>query len=164
MKSLFTYVLILISLTCFGQTQKDVEVIDVINTVRTDPKSFILYLEKSMEGSFHIYPKEEVMGLIEELKNMKPLQPLVFDSVMYTPSYEWGLHLKGLKKLEHSNNFSENLCRVGNIGEFNPNSIIYHLLVDYMVKNKGHRKNLLNPDYKYISVSTNDFVCVQNFR
>lgn len=165
MKSLFTHILILISLTCFSQTQKDVEVIDVINMVRTNPKSFIPYVEDYLNQMFvSNKAKQESIDLVKELKTMKPLDELVFNKDMYKFSYNWASHLKDIQKFGHNteDNFAENL--VGGCVLNNPYYIVISLLIDVGFNNKEHRKNILNPNYKYISVSTNDFVCVQNFR
>lgn len=172
MKIILTYILLLLTITSFGQTKNDSMMVDAINKVRQDPKSFIPYLEESMKSPFQIYPKQEIIDLINVLKVTKPLPILVWNNDMYLITKKWADYLKSENKREHNdilNNFKgfkivqENLSSVGNVGEFNPNGVLHNLLVDYMVKGKGHRKNILDPRWKYISVSTNDFVCVQNF-
>lgn len=168
MKNLLIYVLVLTSFVTFGQTQKDMEVINTINMVRTNPKGFIPYVEKYLSNTF-ITDETKKWGkdLINELKHTKPSQPLVFDTTMYNISYGWSEHLRGINKSYHNsfskfknyNEYGENL--IG--GKKSAELIVILLLIDEGHQNKGHRRNILYKKYKYISVSTNDFVCVQNF-
>jgi len=166
MKIVLTYILLLISLTTFGQTQKDMEVINTINMVRTNPKGFIPYVEKYLSNPFTMVT-EKVMGkdLINVLNHMEPLDSLTFNSGMYKLSNNWSDYLKSINKIEHGN-FGDRFKVYGTAGENlaggnclnNPINIVILTLME-----KGHRENLLDPKWKYVSVSTNDFVCVQNF-
>lgn len=57
------------------------------------------------------------------------------------------------------NNVTENI--VTDNGTIYPTILV--LLVDARIDGRGHRNNLLNPDSKFISVSTNGDTWVQNF-
>lgn len=110
-------------------------------------------------------------GLIKELETMSPLDTLVFDSTMYDITKEHGEYLTSVNKIGHYDKNGDG-CHVrfkgiGNVSENVANSgndPLLSLMIDYGVSNKGHRKNLLDPSVKYISVFINEHCVVQNFK
>lgn len=55
---------------------------------------------------------------------------------------------------------------VGNVSENVTNKCnnpLLQLMIDYGVSNVGHRKNILDPNVKYISIFINNHCVVQNF-
>ena len=109
--------------------------------------------------------------LIKELETMSPLDTLVFDSTMYVITKGHGEYLTSVNKIGHydknGDGCSVRFKGVGPVSENVANSgsnPLLVLMIDYGVSNKGHRKNLLNPDIKYVSVFINEHCVVQNFR
>lgn len=163
------------------------KMIDAINQLRTNPKSFIPYVEHRLNGIFVLY-KESTIELLSTLKKMKPIGSVEFDPEMYEITKMWGDKLEMEQKMYHGdlyNRFikintrnlkygvknkgvSENLASLGNMRGASEAviGVIIDLLVDgsLPVEKKGHRHNLLDPTHTKVSVRINNFVCVQNFK
>lgn len=108
--------------------------------------------------------------LIKELESMTPLDTLVFDSTMYSITKNHGEYLTSINKIGHydknGDGCSVRFKDVGNVSENvanNGGNVLLAFMIDYGVSNKGHRKNILDPRAKYISVFINEYCVVQNF-
>jgi len=119
--------------------------------------------------------------LILELKKIKKLNSLIFNSYMDSITDEHGKYLDSVNTRGHygpnketlSNRFnslnlriiSENVCSVGSFiyKTQNVKPIIINLLVDAGIDNRGHRRNILDPKVKLISIYMSKKTCVQNF-
>jgi len=119
--------------------------------------------------------------LILELKKLKKLNPLIFNSSMDSITDKHGKYLDSTNVRGHygpnketlNDRFkslnlriiSENVCSVGSFvyKKQNVKPIIINLLVDAGIDNRGHRKNILDPKVKFISVYMSKKTCVQNF-
>ncbi len=119
--------------------------------------------------------------LILELKKIKKLNPLIFNTSMDSITDEHGKYLDSTNTRGHygpneetlSDRFnplnlriiSENVCSVGSFvyKKQNVKPIIINLLVDAGIDNRGHRKNILDPKVKFISIYMSKKTCVQNF-
>ena len=113
--------------------------------------------------------------LINELNNTKSLSKLTFNAEMYKVTKSHGKFLDSIKTMQHqdkdgglANNrmdklgftlVTENLV----VDNGRINSALIVLLVDARIDGRGHRKNLLDPRVKFVSVFTNGTVWVQNF-
>jgi len=88
------------------------------------------------------------------------------DSVKQTGHYGLnGQTLEDRFKYFRLRNISENICNTGTFTystkDFKP--ILVCLLVDSGIEDRGHRKNLLNPESKFIGIYTSKRICIQNF-
>ena len=119
--------------------------------------------------------------LIIELKKIKKLEPLIFDTSMDSITDSHGEYLDSVNAHGHFGpngqtlserfknfrlyNISENVSSVGSFvyttKDVKP--ILVSLLVDGGISNRGHRKNLLNPKSKYVAIYMSRNTCVQNF-
>ena len=126
-------------------------------------------------------------GLNDELRkghiytNMKPANELVFCQSIDSVTDSHGKYLDSANVHGHFgpngqtlserfsgfklNGFSENISSVGYFvyPKKDVKPIIIGLLVDGGIKNRGHRKNLLNPKSKFIGIYMSKKACVQNF-
>ena len=119
--------------------------------------------------------------LILELKKLKNLNSLMFNESMDSITDKHGKYLDSTNTRGHYgpnketlsdrfNNFtlkkiSENVCSVGSFvyKRQNVKPIIVNLLVDAGIDNRGHRKNILDPKARFISIYMSKKTCVQNF-
>ena len=113
--------------------------------------------------------------LINELNNTKSLPKLTFNTKMYSVTKAHGQFLDSIKTMQHQDKngglandrmkglgftvVTENLV----IDNGRVISALIVLLVDARIEGRGHRKNLLDSRVKFVSVSTNGTVWVQNF-
>jgi len=169
MKLILTFTLIVLSFGMFAQmTKREQQVLDEINLVRTNPKAYIQYIDSFLEywdsDSGERATAEE---LKRELKKMTPLPALVFSPDLYKSSKKHGEYILKTKKFAHSD------CDCGENIQYGNSEIRYaviDLLIDNGVSDRGHRKNILNPNYKYFAVyellevaGDMEFVFVQQF-
>lgn len=172
------------------------DIIYEINLFRSDParyaEKYIVPLAKNYKKNILQYPgdkpiitKEGVKALhecVHELKKATP-KPILYPNIALTKA-----------AVDHCRDQSKT-GRTGHIGKDNSNvksrierygtwkvriaeniaygntsarQVIIFLLIDDNVKNRGHRINLLNPDFKLVGVSTATHpeyqtMCVMNF-
>lgn len=150
-------------------SEREMKMIDEINYVRTNPTAYIPYISEYLdiwdEGKSVRKVADE---LIDILKKMDPLDSLQFSQELYEDAVAHGNWMKKKNAFEHSKlEYAENL--VG--GDEKPRYAIVSLLIDDGVPSRGHRKNLLNPAYKFIAchevlgeVKGQKFVFVQLFK
>jgi hypothetical protein len=112
---------------------------------------------------------EAAKELILILDTLQSMDTLVFDSTMYPITITHGKYVEKTGKIGHYGpngtkpldrfgyDVGENLTNGGNRG-------LISLMVDAGVYTRGHRKNILNRNYKEISIYISDFVVVQNFK
>ena len=126
--------------------------IQEINLVRTSPKDYISFVKEYVENlSKPMRQKRNVPAheLIRELKRLEPLNELEISNELYKTAKAHGNKMKKKNRWEHSKiNVHENL--VG--GYEDPRDALIELLIDVGVKNRGHRKNILNPNLKTVAV------------
>lgn len=151
MKSIISFLLILIPFFGFSQmTDREQQVLDEINMVRTNPSDYIKYIDPFLEY-WSSGPEEQAAAkeLKNLLKTMKPLEPLEFSSELYTTCKKHGQYIIKTEKFEHSNfNLAENI----QYGNEDIRFAVLDLLIDGGVASRGHRKNILNPKFKYFAV------------
>lgn len=167
-------------------TLDEVAMLDEVNKLRQNPPDYVkkveAYIEKIKSG--------EVVGniaaakdLISSLKKLPPLPLLSPQECLYMASKQLGSHIKESGKLSHTgaNNSQPHermmsLCPTNSAGAENVvggndpmEEQLMRLLIDASYKTRDHRKNLLNPEWRYFSchkvekVGLYDSVWVQNF-
>ena len=145
------------------------EMIREINFVRKYPKVYATIVAKYLKEKSALYEisKEEVITgneLIAELEKSPSLNVLQPKECLYNAARSHGMYQKRVKKIGHaglnnlyvkgrleiscgqSNHCGENL--VGG-GETVRSSLIT-LLIDDGISDRGHRRNILNSDWKYV--------------
>lgn len=174
------------------------EVIKELNLARTSPQYYASLLEKELdkyngllyhdkESNRMIRTKEGaavVQETIEFLKNKRPVQPV---KVMYGLSLSAKDHVRDLGPKgifgHRGSDGSSPMERIAKYGSFlgnglvgesisfglsTPRSIIMGLLVDDGVKDRAHRKSILNPKFSYVGAALGYHkkygnMCVLNF-
>jgi len=155
-------------------------VINEINTVRTDPKKYIGYLEeyeKFLRGKIVYLPgtvplettegSEAIKDAIKDLKKVSKLEPL---NISYGLSKAANLQLKDLMQdlaLGHTGKYGSTLtqrvAKFGRIGNRYAENIAYQsdtardfvltMIIDDGLKSRTHRKNILSRNFKLIGVA-----------
>ena len=147
----------------------ELQMIDEINLIRTNPKGYIPYIQEYIKylqnnGSFG-NSIQTAVELVDELRTTTPMKALKPKQCLYNTavkhgkdekrmgtsshqgsdgSWPWDRILKGCPDLQDGN---ENL--VGGPDDIRRAVIL--LLVDDGIPNRGHRKALLNPAWKYVA-------------
>lgn len=214
---IFAFLLVTTSIS--AQTGLDSVMLEEINRVRTNPKSYVpliedyikskqLFLKRiksgttkyvSVQGTKDKNNKFKPNGvktigksavlkdikaareLINTLKKMKPVGELTFCTLMDSITDVQGMYLDSIGRFGHygpnGNRLSDRFKGLKpmtsvseNVGAIRKNSvsknftdIMVELLVDGHIKSRGHRKNILNPKSKFVSIYISDKHFIQNF-
>lgn len=158
------------------------QMLELINTIRSDPKNYSNEIEKSIKNIVeiknkdlnkpkYIYKKKIKVALAkgepafkqaaEQLRNINPLPPLEFKKEICVPLPEkeedindpnyLQEQIKLLKENTNVDIFFKDLIKVPEIS-----SLL--MIVDDSEKNRGKKRHtLLNPDFKYIGISSKFF-------
>lgn len=172
------------------------QIILELNKARSNPKQYAEdYLEElrtAYSGKLYRYPGQEtvksqegVASLIECIKVLKTTasMPIIKPSVGLTMAAEDLLedqqkdggigHItrsgqNPLKRIEKYGNWD--ICSAEDItyGSFEARQIVIALLIDDGVPDRGHRKNILNPCFRFVGVAFGDHptyrsMCVMDF-
>lgn len=151
MKKIFLILLILFPLVISAQlTEREQEVLDEINLVRTNPNAYIVYIDEYLKAmDSDAGEKATANELKRELKKMKPVNALVFSEDLYKSCKAHGDYVTKTKKFVHSKgNYGENI----QYGQSEVRYAVIDLLIDHGISSRGHRENILNPKYKYFAV------------
>ena len=174
-------------------TDREKQMVKEINLIRSNPKGYVAHVEayiklKEAEASVwgEDWVKDEIetsYELIEELKGTEPMAILEPHEALQVAARKHGEEGKGKGSLTHQGangswpwdripaedaslvNGGENL--VGGPNKVKESVLV--LLVDSGIEGRGHRKNILNPDWEYVAcyevgdVSGMPFYWVQNF-
>lgn len=148
---------------------EELQMIDEINLIRSNPQGYISHVQRYIKylqnnGSFG-NSIQTAVELIDELRTTQPLNTLKPKQCLYNTavnhgkdakrngtsshqgsdgSWPWDRILKGCPDLQDGN---ENL--VG--GPDDIRRAVMLLLVDDGIPNRGHRKAILNPAWKYVA-------------
>ena len=148
---------------------EELQMIDEINLIRSNPQGYISHVQRYIKylqnnGSFG-NSIQTAVELIDELRTAQPLNTLKPKQCLYNTavnhgkdekrngasshqgsdgSWPWDRILKGCPDLQDGN---ENL--VG--GPDDIRRAVMLLLVDDGIPNRGHRKAILNPAWKYVA-------------
>lgn len=158
------------------------EVIFEINKLRSDPPRYAREVVKPRLAKFHsdgmVYTnsqgiyirtsegKTAVAECIQALESTAPMQPLYHDSRLYNAAKSHGMDMRDNNFFEHDSSdgtqFYERLQKFGfkghcaeNLAAGNdaPEEIVLQLIIDDGVPSRGHRTNLLTPDFNIIGAS-----------
>lgn len=180
MEKIILIVLLLISVKTNAQSPKEIEMFDLINELRTNPKSFIEIIENYEKSitNFSFKQNGKPINILVEtkklkifLKSVKPVNKLEFSNEIYTVTKTHANYLDSLKILSHTGKNGLTLRKrlpnitVGeNVGNnLTPIQSVISFLLDLSDKDKGHRKNLLNPIWTKVSIGNSGTYWVQNF-
>ena len=163
-------------------SENEREVIFEINKLRSDPSRYAREVVKPRLAKFHsdgkVYTnsqgvfirtsegKTAVMECIQALEATSPMQPLYYDSRLYDAAKSHGIDMRDNNFLEHDSSdgtqFYERLQKFGfnghcaeNLAAGNdaPEEIILQLIIDDGVPSRGHRTNLLTPDFNIVGAA-----------
>jgi len=123
-------------------TSRELEMLNEVNYVRTNPKEYTKFIPDFTAA----WGEEDVA---EELKNilltMKPIDSLRWSPALYHDAFTHGSWMKSTGNFEHSKyEWAENLvCGLSTV-----RFAVLDLLIDAGTESRGHRENLLNPEFK----------------
>jgi len=159
-------------------TTEEKEMIDEINLLRSNPSGYISFVDAYSDKYEKQYLADDkdfqkaVEELKEELKTMKPIAQLQTHQALYNVAKAHGLDNKNNHQLEHvGSDKSDSFDRVSRSGlknyidskgyfapnenlvggEDSPRESVVALLIDSGVSSRGHRKALLEPNWKYVA-------------
>jgi hypothetical protein len=176
-------------------TEFEKEIIEETNLLRTQPKQYLEFLKQRRvyyKDKLYKVPKLAFVSRVEGLKavdeaiavleKQSPLPALDFDRTLSLSSSD---HVKdtgrtgiighyGTDRSDPAKRISKYRTDFQIIGEniaygiFNPRDVVLELFIDDGVYDRGHRKALLDTNYKSIGVQcgshkTYRIMCVQNF-
>ncbi|HNQ68001.1 MAG TPA: CAP domain-containing protein [Bacteroidales bacterium] len=169
MKNVLLLIFVLLSLIGMSQiTEREQQVLDEINLCRTNPQQYLQYIDSFLEyNNSDAGEKATARELKKVLKKMKPLEPLVFSPELYEACKIHGDYIIKVKKLVHSDCVcAENV----QYGHSDVRFAVIDLLIDNGISSRGHRKNILNPEFGYFAVyeipqkvKKMDYIFIQQF-
>lgn len=170
------------------------ELIDEINELRNDPKQYSNKLKERLKyynGNIYSIPdkiylktKEGQKAVLEAIQILEKTLPMPLLEVHQSLNESSKYHVndigpKGIVSHNSSNGETtfKRILRFGKfqqIGEvisfgiFDTEEIVIQFLIDDGVYDRGHRKNLLHPSFKFVGVACGyhkiyDFMCTVNF-
>lgn len=171
--------LLLINIVNFAQSETERAILDELNKVRSNPQSYIAYLEeykKLFKGKNVEYPDSIMLTFegtkavdeaIKFLRNAPKLEPFTFSTGLAKPAK---LQLNDLLEnysLGHigkdKSNLPKRIARFGKTGKLsaenimnqvgNPKDIVMLLIIDDGLKQRGHRKNIFNKTFKEVGIA-----------
>lgn len=187
MKNLLIIIATILSFTATAQTATEKEMFELVNQVRTNPKSFIPVVEAYIESC----KKFNAMGgkakangqsvnfiaeantLIRFLKTAKPVNALELSTKTYTITKTHANFLDSTKQVTHTSakgeSYNNRLKVLGLTGGENCTTgndvkrAMLLLLLDIGVTEKGHRDNIFNDKYTKVSIGNTGNYWVQDF-
>lgn len=145
-------------------------VVDVVNSVRTDPESFIPAIDR-YERHVRSFTKDPsalrraVLEVRTLLKKQKPLPPLIISDALQAAADLHALDIEVNGTMGHighdGSDPSTRIARFGRFTSYGENVTYGHMtaelivasfLVDEGTPDRGHRKSLLAPNYSAIGV------------
>ena len=189
MKYFITTLSLFVTLSTFAQTPDEAEMFNLINEVRTNPKSFVPVVEAyiadlntvkiiNVNGVKMTVTKKVDQTLVKEAKELikflntaKPVSSLSLSKATYDIAKKQVVFMDSTKQVTHNGpngvTFAERTkgfligenCTAGN----NAKQAMLLLLLDYRAIVKGHRNNILNPQYTKVSVAKSGNYWVQDF-
>lgn len=186
MKNLIVFILSLVLVfSSFAQTERENNIFNQINELRTNPKSLIPSLISFREtkiqylinasrekDSIYLYKYIDAINeTIQYLDTVKPVLPLTLDNGLYKilSKYDYsktfdGVYIKHTDFVNNYESYGENL----NIGARGLDYAIIQLVVDFKIESKGHRSNLMNSKWLSmaifeVNIEGNPITYVQGF-
>jgi uncharacterized protein YkwD len=165
-----------------NQHQKELELLQLTNEVRTNPKKFLAdralpYLIDAEEDTIK---NKYVSSLLADLRKQRPLAPLKEDVYLHDQAHKFAADMGKTGNVGHSSlklgSFEKRLKKYSDkatgencdYGSDEPLEILMNLLIDDGVVGVGHRKNLLAPRFKWIGIGIEphkvyEWNCVMDF-
>ncbi len=143
------------------------EIVSILNAVRTDPQNFIVeYLSPYIEKN-NLAENKYAISLTTELKSGKKIGSLQLSPTISKVSKAHAVDMGSKGKVGHNSSdgttFDKRLRQRakagGAIGENcdygneKPIDIVMSLLIDDGIESLGHRKNILEPRFKWIGIA-----------
>ncbi|MFM9838262.1 MAG: CAP domain-containing protein [Cyclobacteriaceae bacterium] len=151
-----------------GSSQNAIEeVVSILNAVRTDPQNFIIeYLNPYIEKN-NLLENKYATSLITELKSVKKMEALQLAPKISKISKAHAIDMGSKGKVGHNSSdgttFDKRLrlkAKAGgaigencDYGNEKPIDIVMSLLIDNDIESLGHRKNILEPRFRFIGVA-----------
>jgi uncharacterized protein YkwD len=165
-----------------NQHPKEIELLQLINEVRVNPKKFL----KNKALPYLIETEEDTVGnkyvssLLAALRKQQPLVSLKPDIYLHDQAHEFAIDMGKTGKAGHYSlklgSFEKRLKKYSDkatgencdYGSDDPLEILMNLLIDDGIVGVGHRKNLLAPRFKWIGIAIEphkvyDWNCVMDF-
>jgi len=161
-------------------SEQEKQVLMFTNLARTQPKDFLQYYLPEAAKALNKEKEKEYAGLVKELKIRKPVSLLQPDLRLVNIAKEHATDMGKTGKTGHDSSkgktFEQRMkqypeLQIGENCDYGYSEavlIVAHLLIDSKVPSLGHRKNILNPDYKLFGVSIQPhkkfgYNCVMDF-
>ena len=150
-------------------TDREKQMVDEINLVRSNPAGYIKYVTEYLKKSgVSKSEKATAKELVETLKNLQTLNTLKISPALYVAAREFGKKLLESNSIEHSSlPYAENLS----FGIQDITEAVINLLIDDEVEARGHRKNILKKNISLVAVheitgtvENFDFCFIQEFK
>ena len=191
MKKLVIIIATILSFTATAQTAKEIEMVKLVNQVRTNPKSFVPVVEAYItevssptsitingvvfKGKRTVDPAlvSELKQLIVFLNTVKPVGELATSSILYPITKKFVSFLDSTKQVGHVGPNGQTLtqrtkatgltCGENSTVGSDANHAMVLLLLDFKGTTKGHRDNIFKAAYTKISVANSGAYWVQDF-
>lgn len=190
MKNLLILIATILTLTVNAQTEtEDINMVLLVNQVRTNPKSIIpaveAYIEsakklKALGGKVtnksngkNVDVVAEAEALIVFLNNQKPVKALLYGGFIYPFAKSHAQYLDSTRQLSHIGRNGQTLEQRTKVLGFNmgencgigktATDVMVQLLIDLSSPNKGHRLNIFNENYKQMAAAKAGNTWVQDF-
>lgn len=144
-------------------SKNEQDMVAEINLLRSNPVAYIPYVQKYAKESMLKPSPGVVAELIAELKNTNPMSLLVPSECLYTAARNHAESERSKGDIDHRGkdglmpwDRAKNACP--NMADGNENIVggpssvrnsVIVLLIDEGIPNRGHRKTLLNKDWRY---------------
>lgn len=157
------FAIALVSTSCFAQKQPSMEdsIFELVNYVRQEPKRFLTEVAQPYIKSNELENSSYAKSLTRTLQKQNPLPPLSRNKQLMDMAANfaveagrkgWTDHVRTdarFKKYAPEIEITgENL----QFGSADALSVIMELLIDEGVRNLGHRKNILDPEFSLIGI------------
>jgi len=157
-----------ILLPAFGHAQsREEEVLKLLNTVRANPKAFITSHVNTYLKARDLNNNRYAKSLVADLKKCQKMDELKSSKILSAVAQMHALDMGKTGLVGHTSSdgtpFSDRLRKKakagGMIGENcdygneEPLDIVMALLIDDGIKSLGHRRNILEPHYRWIGIA-----------
>jgi len=187
MKSIRLFILMLfVSLKSFAQVDSCTRMIDLINFVRTNPKAVKAYVENFASRDF-VYSKTEqgriaVKEALNFLDTVKPVDSLKYSEDIFKAIGDHtgidtvtGVVKHDCKTLSRISKYNKSfhsagenymlITKTSRIGskvftkQYSMMDVLLSFIIDVGIKDKGHRANIFDQDYKFVAVRIVNVKC-----
>jgi uncharacterized protein YkwD len=143
------------------------EVLKLLNAVRTNPKAFIDSHVNNYLNVNNLKNNRYAKSLVADLKKCQKMGELKSSKILTGVAQMHALDMGKTGSVGHTSSdgtpFSERLRKKANAGGMiaencdygneEPLDIVMALLIDDGIKSLGHRKNILEPHYRWIGIA-----------